>query len=134
MFYAWDINIPANRSSNDPVRQVLDIAVGVVTRVSIKFARGCHGQVKTRLEWDKFQFFPLSAGEWVTGDNEAVTSEEYFEIKTDPAKVVFLGCSPGTSYEHDVTVRITVLPKKLASMIPIINLLTRLLQRMGVFR
>lgn len=134
MFYAWDITIPADTSADNPHKETLSIAVGVITRVSVKFPRGCHGMVKTRLEWRKFQFFPLSAGEWVTGDAEPVTSEEYFEIKGDPAEVYFLGCSPETSFAHKVTVRITVLPKRIASMIPVINLLTRLLTRMGVFR
>lgn len=134
MFYAWDIEVPANTLVSEPERRTLPITIGVITRISVKFARGCHGMVKVRLERFKHQLFPESAGEWVTGDNEAVTTEEYFEIREVPPELVFLGCSPGTDFAHTVTVRVTVLPKRIASMIPVIELLTRLLKRMGVFR
>lgn len=134
MFYVWDITIPADTSEDNAKTQNLPISIGVITRISIKFARGCHGMVGVRLNRFLFQLVPLSAGEWVTGDNEAVDFQEYFEIKEVPPVLVFKGCSPGTSYAHTVTVRISLLPKRVASMIPIIELLTRLLQRMGVFR
>lgn len=134
MFYAWDITIPKDTSKAEPVSQDLPIATGIITRISVKFARGCHGLVGVRLNWQLFQLVPLSAGEWMTGDDEAVDFQEFFEVKEPNPILVFKGCSPGTSYSHSVTVRITVLPKRIASMIPVIQLLTRLLQRMGVFR
>jgi len=132
VFFAWDIPIPADTKADTPYIKTLKLTIGVITRIAIKFPRGCHGMVKVRLDRFKFQFLPLSAGEWVTGDEEAVGSEEFFEIREPPAELVFYGCSPGTTYDHVVTVRITVLPKKVASMIPVIELLSRLLQRMGV--
>jgi len=134
LFFAWDITIPAGTSATTPYTKKLSLTIGVITRIAVKFPRGCHGLVRVRLDRFKFQLLPLSAGEWVTGDEEAVTSEECFEIRETPAELVFSGCSPGTNYDHVVTVRITVLPKQVASMIPVIELLTRLLQRMGVLR
>lgn len=134
MFYAWDITVTANTTESQPQRKVLPISIGVVTQVSIKYARGCHGMVKVRLEHFKHQLAPESAGEWITGDNESVSWNEFFEIREVPPELVFLGCSPGTDWPHTVTVRVTVLPKTVASMVPVITLLTRLLKRMGVFR
>ena len=134
MFYAWDITIDANTSVDKPKREVLPVTVGVITHIGIKFPRGCHGMVKTRLDRFKFQLVPLSAGEWVTGDNETVPFTEFFEIREVPPELVFYGCSPGTSYGHTVTVRVTVLPKRVASMIPLLELLTKMLRRMGVLR
>ena len=132
MIFTYDIAIPKNTSAASPKTQILKLSKGVITKVEIKFARGCHGMVKVRLLHQEAHLVPLSRDEWVTGDNEAVSFPEYFELWTTPYQLKFVGCSPGTGYEHMVTVRISVLPKHVASMIPIVELLTRLLQRMGV--
>lgn len=133
MFWAWDITVTAGTTATDPKTQILKISKGVITRVDVKFPAGCHGLVKVRLFKSEFQLVPLSKGEWVTGDDESVPTEGYYDLETSPAQLKFVGCSPGTSHDHTVTVRVTVLPKQIASMLPVIDLLTRLLQRMGVF-
>jgi len=134
MIFAWDITITADTKAKTPKEEILKLSKGVITKIEIKFARGCHGLVKVRLFHQEAQLVPLSRGEWITGDDEAVSFPEFFELWTTPYQLKFIGCSPGTTYEHTVTVRIAVLPKTVASMIPVIELLTRLLQRMGVLR
>lgn len=132
MIFAWDITISAGTSAASPKTQILKLSSGVIVKVEIKFASGCHGLVKVRLRHEESQLVPLSRDEWITGDDEAVSFPEFFELWTTPYQLKFLGCSPGTSYAHVVTVRVSVLPKSVASMIPFIELLTRVLQRMGV--
>jgi len=132
--YAWDITISAGTKVEEPKKQTLSLHPGVVTRIGVKFARGCHGMVRVRLtRGGVFQVYPFSAGEWVTGDNEEVWFSYYYDLTDHPRALDFEGCSPGTTYEHTVSVRITVLPKPVASMIPVIELLSKLLVRMGVF-
>jgi hypothetical protein len=132
MFFAWDITIPAGTPETDPVIKILKLTKGVITRVDLKFPRGCHGMVRVRLTRYESPLVPLSRGEWVTGDNESIPTEGYYELTEIPTQLKFVGCSPGTLYDHTVTVRIQVLPQKVATMIPVIELLSRLLQRMGV--
>jgi len=132
LFFAWDITMTADTKVTAPKEQILKLTTGVITRIEIKFARGCHGLVKVRLLHHESQLVPLSRGEWVTGDDEAVGFNEFFELKTTPYQLKFVACSPDTGYDHVVTVRVTVLPARVATMIPVIELLTRLLQRMGV--
>lgn len=132
MIFAWDITITANTLATGPKTMILKLSKGVITKIEIKFARGCHGMVQVRLLHQEAQLLPLSRGEWITGDDEAVSFPEFFELWTTPYQLKFVGCSPGTGYNHVVTVRVSVLPKTVASMIPVIELLTRLLQRMGV--
>lgn len=134
MIFAWDITILAGKTAASPKTQILKLSKGIIVKVEVKFVRGCHGMVKVRLRHEESQLVPLSRDEWITGDDESVTFPEFFELKTGPYQLKFVGCSPGTRYNHTVTVRISVLPKLVASMIPVINLLSRLLQRMGVFR
>lgn len=134
MFFAWDVTITADKSLTDPKTQILKISAGVITSIDIKFPAGCHGLVKVRLKHWESVLVPLNRGEWITGDDEAVRASMYFDLPKGPYELKFEGCSPGTSYAHTVTVRISVLPHAVASMIPVIELLTKLLQRMGVLR
>jgi len=131
--YAWDITIPANTLETNLVQETLKLQPGIVTRIGCKFPAGCHGMVKVKVfVGGVFQLFPLSTGEWVTGDDEEAWYTYYYELTARPKEMIFRACSPGTTYPHTVTVRITVLPKSIASIIPIIDLLTRLLKWLGV--
>lgn len=134
MIFAWDITIKAGKTEASPETRILKLSKGVIVKIIIHFKRGCHSMVKVRLLHQEAQLVPLSRGEWITGDHFPKEYPEFFELKTTPYQLKFVGCSPGTSYDHEVTVDIVVLPKWVASMIPVINLLTKLLTRMGVFR
>lgn len=132
MFYAWDITITAGTGIDTPLTQILKLSKGVITRAEVKFPAGCHGLVKARLLHHEFQLVPLSRGEWVTGDDEAVATEGYYDMTAIPYEVKFVGHSAGTTYNHTVTVRIQVLPKAIASWIQVIEALNKLLKRLGV--
>lgn len=132
--YAWDITIPANTTKASPVEQDLDLNIGVITKAEIKFPAGCHGLVKIRLFHHGFQLIPLSRPEWVTGDDETVPTEAYYELVETPAQLKFVGCSPDTYYDHTVTVRVTVLPKAVATFMPLVDVMTKFLKRIGVIK
>lgn len=130
MYFAWDITITADTPEASPKTQTLKLTRGVVTHIGIKFPSGCHGLVKVRLLRWETQLIPLSRGEWVTGDDEEVKTDMYYEMEELPSSLKFIGCSPTTQYNHTVTVRVTILPKAMASMMPIIELFTKLLKRL----
>ena len=132
MFFAWDITITADTKEAAPKTQTLKLTKGVITNITLKFASGCHGAVKVKLYKAEFCLVPLSRGEWTTGDDEAVNAPMYYPLDSAPYQLKFIGCSPDTAYDHTVTVRVTVLPQSVASMIPVVELLAKLLQRMGV--
>jgi len=130
MFYAWDITLSANTLEAAPSTYRLFLTREVITKISVKFPAGCHGMVKVRLNYQESQLIPLTRVSWLTGDDETVDCTEHFEIKSAPSFLRFIGCSPGTTYPHTITVRITVLPRIVASMVPVIELLTRLLSKL----
>ena len=115
MFYAWDIEIPPGTTELKPITKVLKLTTAVITYLGIKFPNGCHGLVKARLLRFGMPFFPLSRGEWVTGDGEVVPSDMYYPIRVYPWELGFEGCSPKTKYSHKITVRITMLPEEIAT-------------------
>jgi len=130
VFFAWDITISAGTSESSPLTQVLKLTKGVITGVWVKFPAGCRGLVKVRLLRSEFQLVPLSRGEWVTGDNETVPTETYYQLKETPAQLKFVGCSPGTSYAHTLTVRVAVEPPEVATPYSVIGDLVAIFKRL----
>lgn len=133
MGYAWSITVLAGTSDEEPKEELLPLHQGVITRIECFFPPGCCGEVKIRLfRGPKFQIFPLNKDGYVTGDGEPVGFNYYLDVSDRPRELIFQGSSPNCSHNHTIMVRITVLPKFVASMLGVIQLLTALLQRMGV--
>ena len=133
MGYGWDITIPADTPRYAPVTQTLNVHPGIITRIGVKFAAGCHGYVHTRITWGGIKaVYPLDTDGYVSGDDEEVQFSYYYALEDRPYELQFEGWSAGTRYPHTVTVRIVILPRAVASMLPVLELITKLLQRMGV--
>ncbi|MBW2674781.1 MAG: hypothetical protein JRD89_15445 [Deltaproteobacteria bacterium] len=103
---------------------------GIIDRLDIKFPAGCHGLVKVRLFRFGSQLVPLSRGEWVTGDGETVPTQLRYELLEEPYALKFVGCSPGTQYEHTVTVRVSVTRPRPDPVQQLVELLHTLLRRL----
>jgi hypothetical protein len=129
MLYCWDITIPPGTLVADPIEQELKISKGVIVKVQLKFPSGCHGLVKVRLLRWTTQLWPLSTGEWITGDDETVDALEYYEFEEGPYRLDFAGCSPASTYAHVITIRVVVLPKIVASFYPLAQALQKILER-----
>ena len=131
MGFAWDITVPKNTTITDPKEQILKLTYGVIVKIDIKFPRGCHNMVKIRLTRGGLKnVCPMNPDEWIIGDNETVSFPMYYEIEDRPMQLEFTAISPETGYEHMITVRVSLLPRRVASMIPLIELLTKLLTRL----
>lgn len=121
MLYAYDITIPADTPESNPIVHTLKLNPGVLTKVSVKFPAGCHGLVKIRILKFETNLVPLNRDGWITGDNEAIVADEYFELDERPYELKLIGCSPGTSYPHTISVRLVILPRIVASMLALIE-------------
>jgi len=132
VFFAWDITIETTHTQAAPKTQILKLSKGIITRCDIKFAPGCHGLVKVRIYRSESQLIPLSRGEWITGDAETIPTEGYYELEEIPTELKFIGWADGCNYNHTVTVRIQLLPKAVATVLPLVDVMTRFLQRIGV--
>lgn len=128
MFYPWDITIPAGTTEAAPIEQKLILTAGIIKNVHIKFPAGCHGMVKVRLFRWGFQLIPLTDGEWVTGDDETVPTETYYELTESPFFLMFKGCSPDTTYDHKISVRIEIEPALKESDLQVIEKLNEISQ------
>jgi len=132
MYFCWDITIDADTPEKLPIYGYLRITKGIITRVDMKFPAGCHGMVKCRLYRYEQQLIPLTRDEWITGDDETVPTETYGDLTAFPYQLKFVACSPDTDYDHTVTVRIQVLPSYAVGFAQLTNLVTRLLDKLGL--
>jgi len=132
MFFCWDITITANTPEDDPLEEWLRLPKGVITRMDIKFPAGCHGMVKVRLFLESLQFVPLSEDEWVTGNNETIPTETGIELTDKPYKIKFHGCSPDTSYNHTITVRIEVKLEEAVGVSKLTRIAQSLVEELGI--
>jgi len=130
MFFAWDITIPADTPETSPEEQTLKLTKGVITRMDVKFPPGCHGLVHVRLLRSEFQLVPLSRGEWVTGDAETVPTEGYYELTETPAQLKFVAFNDDDTYDHAVTVRVSIIKQEVAAPWQIIRDFVAILKKM----
>jgi len=129
MLFAFDITIPANTLESAPTLETLKIAAGVITNIAIKFPSGCHGLVKVRIRHEETQIYPIPRGEWVTGDDETVPAEYYYDMGKASKELEFIAISPDTTYDHTITVRITILPLSVVSPLKVMEDLVAILKR-----
>lgn len=132
MFFCWDITIAANTTEKEPYRQWLGLPKGVVTHVDIKFPAGCHGMVRIRLFKEALQLIPLSEDEWVTGDDESVPTDTYAELLDSPYKLKLIACSPDTTYDHTISIRIQVQPEYAAGISALTRMFKGFLEKLGL--
>jgi len=106
----------------------------VVTHVEVEMARGCHRMVHCVILEGAFQLWPRNPEGTMSTDGHIIAFGEYLELGRGHNKLTIKCWSPGTDYPHDVTVRLVVMPKRVASMMPLMDLLMRLLRRIGGVR
>lgn len=134
MLYIWHLTVTAGTAQTSPAEQKVKSRTGVITKIDVKFPRGCHGLVFATVSHRLTQLMPFNAKGGAAGDDETVSGVYFWELKRGQTELTLSAWSPDATYDHVITFRVNVLPKRVATMIPVIDLLTRLLRRMGVIR
>ena len=132
MLFAFPLTIPAGTTEDIPFTQTLTLDFGVITKISIKFPAGCHGLVQIQLLQNESVLIPLNGDTWLSGDDETVESEIYFQFNSEPYELKFLGISPNCSYDHTILVRVEILSADEAfpsqAMTELVQILTQYLR------
>jgi hypothetical protein len=129
LLFTLEVTIPALTTETDPSIETLKLSAGVITSISIKFPAGCHGLVGVRLFHEESQIIPIGRGSWVRGDDETVPSTEYYDLGKGAKELEFVGINEDDTYSHTVIVRVNVLPKEAASLMPLISFIEKLTRR-----
>lgn len=88
--------------------------------------------VRVRLFKEALQLIPLTEDEWVTGDDESVPTDTYAELLDSPYKLKLKACSPDTTYDHTISVRIQVQPEYAAGISALTRMFRGFLEKLGL--
>jgi len=127
--YVVDITAPANTPADAPVTKEIEIEEGTIAKVMILIPAGHHCLAGLQIFYGIDQFFPKRTGEWLRGEDESLTFEEYWEPPEKPYKITLKAMNEDEVWEHTFYVRFVVLPRELANLADAIRALaTRIAQ------
>lgn len=114
MFYRFSLPITAGTTEDTPVEVDAPVATGIITRGILHFPSGCNGMVKVRVFHLGQQLWPTNTDDWLIGNRTPIDFREDYDLRKTPPMLKLKGASPGTSYNHTVTVMVEVLPPEAA--------------------
>lgn len=112
MLFTTDITIPTTATRADPTEEILKIAHGIITWVSVLFPPGCHRVAHCVILHHEHQIAPSTENMDLAGDTFPVEWGEYYESYQPPYELKIRCWNEDGSYPHKITVRIAVLPRK----------------------
>jgi len=111
MIYRWGITVPANTPEASPVWKDLLMRKGVINKLDIHFPAGCVGLVHVAIFYGDTQLWPEQKGEYFATDDETISFTEYFELIHDWLEIRAMLWNEDDTYDHTISIRISVLPK-----------------------
>jgi len=106
MIYSKSLLVPANTPGDKPVSVEFEIEELYLTRLDVHFPDGCALMVKVRFMYGPKQLFPQPEDAWLVGNAETVSWDEMLRLWESPIKIRCEACSPGTSYQHQLAIRL----------------------------
>lgn len=112
MFYAWNFELPKGKTALGRTKQVLHIERGTIIRCEVVFPNGCAGLVYVHINQALHQVYPKNPDMQYRGNGETIISNDEYEIREEPFQLEFYGWNVDEKYDHTITVRIQVVPKR----------------------
>jgi hypothetical protein len=108
MIFALELTVPADTAEDAVVSRRDYMPPGVIKRVLWIMPTGCNDMVFARLYVNEAQIMPLLPDTWLKGNGMIGPFDEDIEIPAGGAHAQLKACSPGTTYEHVITVILNV--------------------------
>ncbi len=133
MFFSYPVVVPANTLESAPVLTRIKLTAGTLYRIEFVFPAGCQGMVHLAVEHQGTQQWPLTKGYSFTAEDFTVGIDDRYELDAEVNELVAKAWSPGTNYDHTLTVRVGILPKEVFEPQPELTTgLQKLLRLIGV--
>ena len=121
MLFTKSFTIKTTHTASNPLIETFSLSHGIITFVSVFMPPGCHGLVYCQLKhWAK-AIFPSVEDMFLMTDSHPLEWNEYYEMYQEPYELQFIGWSYLATYDHVVTVRIAVLPRKAVLALAIVD-------------
>ena len=133
MFYDFAVVVPANTLESAPKEKTLKLTSGVIQKVSILFPPGPHGMVMLKLLEGGHQFLPTNPEGYFATDDEVLDIDEFHELTSEPYSLKAVAYSPGTTYNHTISIRIGILrPEEVEKASGLMTALKKFLKLVGL--
>jgi len=126
VLYNWIITVPKNTPRTAPVETELTLSIGIVTWYSVLFPPGCAGLVHCKIYHHEHQIVPSKGDQDLSGDTFPIEWTDYYELYERPADFLARCWNEDDTYEHNVTIRIAVVPRRAVVPLAIADALSRL--------
>jgi len=112
MYYAWNVTLTKGNTAATPEKTVFNIENGIITRCDIVFPSGCSGLVYCHINQSLHQVYPKNPEYQFAGNGETISASDEYEVKEEPYQLEFYGWNTDEIYDHTITVRIQIVPKR----------------------
>ncbi len=112
MDYVLELTIPADTAESDYVSESLTLPAGSVDQVSVLFPAGCLALAHVVVYLEGSQIWPSSPDSDYYGDDMMIVFRENLELREAWNRIEVRGWNEDDTYDHTVTVRITLLEDK----------------------
>ena len=109
MLFTWNITVQAGTPDTSPKVEKLDLLIGLIKEIRIRFLAGCHGTVKVRLINSGAVIMPSGTNQYVIGDDEEITADMNYALVAGSQFLNFEASSPNATYDHTIAIRINIL-------------------------
>ena len=106
MIFEYDLVVPANTQANNAARLDMQLVKGVVHKLAVQFPAGCRSQVLVVINRAVHQVWPTNPDGQMKGDFFPIEGPVWYELDEAPYKLEAYGWSPGTNFNHTVTIRL----------------------------
>lgn len=114
MWFHYTLTVPAGTPESAPEEKEISLTYGVIKYIAIPWDASCNRLVKVRIYRLEHQIFPINSDEPACGSGFVEGGEEHYEMFEPPHVLKAKGYAPDTTYDHEVTILINVLPEIVA--------------------
>jgi len=130
VYYEWTFTIETDASEASPVEEELAMDSGVIVGMSVYNPPGCHRTCRCRILEELSVLWPGNPLGYMATDGDVVQWTEHYVLKTPKYRLILRAWNVSESHDHDVVVRINVLPVAVASPFLVINELVGVLKHL----
>ena len=123
MYYAWNITLEKGNTAATPEKTIFKLEHGIIVRCEIVFPSGCQGLVNCHINHSLHQVYPKNPDQQYTGNGETIFASDEYELKGEPHQLEFYGWNTDEIYDHTITVRIQIVPKREITRLAIAEML-----------
>ena len=123
MQFEKDFLVETTHTITNKKVDTIGIAHGIITWISVLYPTGCHGMVHTIISHHEHQIAPSTEGMSIIGDGIPVEWSEYYESYQPPYELKVEMWGVDCDYDHTVTVRVAILPRKAVLALAIVDAL-----------